>query len=192
MKECIIDNNITIPSDNQSAIIGQPRKSPLNLIATFVTSHLAAIIIFLLFVHTSVWANQLDSPPFQPLAKSIAVVSLVGNQAFGIFLGSSPAFTRHSDIIQCLFEQLDFRWGRTVQVVSQRNALAVDHHHPLRALASFGWTDAFALFCGSKAAVDKCLRPVQLSSLVEFSQKCPPSINPDILFLPQFQPAPTG
>jgi hypothetical protein len=36
-------------------------------------------------------------------------------------------------------------------VVSQRNTLAVDHHHPLRALAPFGWADAFApFFAGAK------------------------------------------
>jgi hypothetical protein len=36
-------------------------------------------------------------------------------------------------------------------VVSQRNTFAVDHHHPLRSLAAFGLSDAFApFFAGAK------------------------------------------
>jgi len=151
MKERVIHHNITIPSDNQSATISQPGKSPLNLIATSITPHLAAIIILLLLVVASVRANQLNTPPLQSLTKFIAIVSLVGNQAFRIFSGSASIFARHSDSIQRFFEQLDFRGGRRVQVVSQRNTFAVDHHHPLRAFAPFGWADAFApFFAGAK------------------------------------------
>jgi len=151
MKERIINDNITIPSDNESATISQPGKSPLDLITTSITPHFAAIIVFLLFVVAPVRANHIDTPLFQSLTKPIAIISLVGNQAFGIFSGSASTFARHSDIIQRLFEQLDFRRGRRVQVVSQRNTLAVDHHHPLRALAPFGWADTFApFFAGAK------------------------------------------
>ena len=151
MKERIIHDNITIPADNQSAIIAKPRKSPLDLIATFISPHFAAIVVLLLLVHASVRANHINAPPFQSLAKSVTVVSLVGNQTFWIFSGSPPAFSRHSNIVQRLFEQLDFRRGRTVQVVSQRNTFAVDHHHPLRALAPLGWADTLApFFAGAK------------------------------------------
>ena len=151
MKERVIHDNITVPADNQSAIIAQPGESPLDFIASFITSHFAAIIIFLLFVHASVWADHIDASRFQSLAKTIAVIALVGNETFWIFSGPSPAITRHGNIVQRLFEQLDFRRGRTVQVVCQRNTLAVDHHHPLRALAPFGWADALApFFAGAK------------------------------------------
>jgi hypothetical protein len=54
-------------------------------------------------------------------------------------------------------------------VVSQRNTLAVDHHHPLRALAPFGWADAFApFFAGAKLpsanASDQSIWPFASSS----------------------------
>jgi hypothetical protein len=151
MKERVINDNITIPADNQSAIIAYPGKSPLNFIATSITPHFAAIVILLLLIHFSVRANHINASRLQSLTKAITVVSLVGNQSFGIFSRSSPSFTPDRDIVQRFFEQFDFRRGRTVQVVSQRNTLAVDHHHPLRALASFGWSDAFApFFAGAK------------------------------------------
>jgi len=151
MKERIIHGDITVPADNQSAIIAQPGKSPLNLIATFVPPHLATIIIFLPLVVASVRANQVNTPLPQSLTKAIAIVALVGDQPLWVFPRTSPAFARHRDIVQRLFEQLDFRRGRRVQVVSQRNTLAVDHHHPLRSLAAFGLSDALApFFAGAK------------------------------------------
>jgi hypothetical protein len=36
--------------------------------------------------------------------------------------------------------------GRRVKLLSQRNTLAVDHHHPLRALAPLGFSDSRAPF----------------------------------------------
>jgi len=109
MKERIIDDNITIPSDNQSAIIAQLRKSPLNLIATFITPHLAAIIVFLLLVVAPVRANQLNTFVTQAFAKPITIVSLVGNQPLRFFPRTALSFTRPRDIVQRFFEQLDLR-----------------------------------------------------------------------------------
>jgi len=40
----------------------------------------------------------------------------------------------------------DFRRGCRVKVVSQRNTLAVDHHHPLRSFAPLGFSDSRAPF----------------------------------------------
>jgi hypothetical protein len=169
MKERVINNYITIPADNQSSIISQPGKSPLDFITSPIPSHLATIIIFLFFVHASIGANHINAPLFQSLAKHVAIVTLVGNETFGIFSGSSPTFTWHGDIVQRFFEQFDFRRGRTVQVVSQRNTLAVDHHHPLRALAPFGWADALTpFFAGAKLpsanASDQSIWPLASSS----------------------------
>jgi hypothetical protein len=169
MKERVIHGNITIPADNQPAIIAQPRKSSLNFITTLIPPHLASIVVLLLLIVAPVRANHIDTPLFQSFTKPVTIVSLVGNQAFGIFSWSASTFARHSDIVQSLFEQLDFRRGRRVQVVSQRNTLAVDHHHPLRALAPFGWADAFApFFAGAKEpsanASDQSIWPFASSS----------------------------
>jgi hypothetical protein len=171
MKERIINDNITIPADNQSAIITQPRKSLLNFITAFIPPHFASIVIFMLLVIASVRANHIDTPLFQLVTKPVTVVSLVGNQAFGIFsfYRSATTFARHSNFVQRFFEQLDFRRGRTVQVISRRNTLAVDHHYPLCALAPFGWADAFApFFAGAKLpsinASDQPIWPLASSS----------------------------
>jgi|WetSurMetagenome_2_1015567.scaffolds.fasta_scaffold110847_3 hypothetical protein len=146
MKERIINNNIMIPADNKATEITQPRKRSLNLIPAFISSHFASIIIFLSLVVAPVRANQFDASFRQTLTKRVTIITLVGNKTPGIFSRSASAFTMYRDIIQRFFQQRTLVRGRRVQVVSQRNTLAVDHHHPLRSLAAFGLSDALPPF----------------------------------------------
>jgi hypothetical protein len=151
MKESIIHGNITVPADDKSAIISQPRKSPLDLIATLISPQFASIIILASLVISAVWTNQFNASVGQTLPQRVAVIAHVGNQSLWLFSRSASAFSRHSHIIQCFFEERDLVRGRRIQVVSQRNTLAVDHHHPLRSLAAFGLSDALApFFAGAK------------------------------------------
>ena len=151
MKECIIHSNITIPADNQSAIISEPRESTLNFPTTFITSQLSAIVVFLLLVVAAVRANQFDTTCLQFPSQRVTVISFVSNQSLRFFSRTTSTFAWYSNVIQRFFKELDLRRGRRVQVVSKRNTLAVDHHHPLRALAPLGLTDAFTpFFAGAK------------------------------------------
>jgi hypothetical protein len=151
MKERIINNNITIPADNQPAAIAEPGESSFHLPTSFISSQLAAITVLLLFVITAIRADQLNAAMVQSSSKWVAVIALVGDQTLGFFPRSATTFSGHIDIFQRFFEQRRFRWGRRVQVVSHRNTFAVDHHHPLRALAPLGRPDAFApFFAGAK------------------------------------------
>jgi len=151
MKECTIHSNITIPANHQSAIISEPGKSSLNFPTAFITSQLSAIMVFLLFVIAPVRANQFDTTCLKSLAQRVTVIPLVGNQSLRFFSWTTSTFAWHSNIIQRFFEEFDLRRGRRVQVVSKRNTLAVDHHHPLRTFAPLGLTDAFApFFAGAK------------------------------------------
>jgi hypothetical protein len=151
MKECIIHGNITVPSDNQSAIISEPGKSTLNFPTAFIASQLSTIMVFLLFVVAPIWANQFNTTCLELPSQRVTVITLVSNQTLWIFARPASSFSRHSNVIQRFFEELDLRRGRRVQVVSKRNTLAVDHHHPLRALAPLGLTNAFTpFFAGAK------------------------------------------
>jgi hypothetical protein len=151
MKESIIHSNITVPANHQSAIISEPRESSLNFPTAFITSQLSAIMVFLLFVVAPVRANQFNTTCLELPSQRVTVISFVGNQSLRLFSRTTSTFAWHSNVIQRFFEELDLRRGRRVQVVSKRNTLAVDHHHPLRALAPLGLTDAFApFFAGAK------------------------------------------
>jgi hypothetical protein len=151
MKECVIHSNIPIPADHQSAIISEPRESSLNFPTAFITSQLSAIMVFLLFVVAAVRANQFNTTCLEFLSQRVTVISFVGDQSLRFFSWTASAFAWHSNVIYRFFEELDLRRGRRVQVVSKRNTLAVDHHHPLRTLAPLGLTDAFTpFFAGAK------------------------------------------
>jgi hypothetical protein len=148
MKECIIHSNIAIPTNHQSAIISEPSENSLNLPTAFITSQLTAIMVFLLLVVAPVWANQFNTTCLKPPSQWVTVIALVSNQTLWFLARPTSG---HSNVIYRFFEELDLRRGRRAQVVSKRNTLAVDHHHPLRTLAPLGLTDAFApFFAGAK------------------------------------------
>jgi len=151
MKKRIIYNNITIPADHQSAIIAQPGECTFHFPPTFISSQLAAIMIFLLFVVVPVRADQFNTARLQSSSQRITVIGLVGNQPIGFLARSASTFSGDRNVVYRLFEEFDLRRRRRVQVVSQRNTLAVDHHHPLRSFAPFGFSDALApFFAGAK------------------------------------------
>ena len=151
MKECIIHSNIAVPANHQSAIISEPGESSLNFPTAFITSQLSAIMVFLLLVVAPVRANQFNTTCLKPPSQWVTVIALVSNQTLWFLARPTSSFSGHSNVIYRFFEELDLRRGRRVQVVSKRNTLAVDHHHPLRALAPLGLTDAFApFFAGAK------------------------------------------
>ena len=133
-------------SNNQTPIVLKPGKESLNFPTTFITPQLASIMILLLLIVAPIRANQLNTSRSQTLSERVAVVTFVSNQSFRSLSRTTSAFAWHSDVVQRLFEEFDFARERRVQVVSKRNTLAVDHHHPLRALAPFGLADAFTPF----------------------------------------------
>src|SRR5208283_151560 len=59
---------------------------------------------------------------------------------------TAPTTVRDADRGERGFREFDFRRGGRSQVVSQRNTLAIDHHHPLCTLAPLGFADASAPF----------------------------------------------
>lgn len=140
-----------IPSNNKPSKISSPRKSPLNFIAAIITPYLASIIIFLPLVIAPVRANQFNTFVSQTFTQSVTVIVPVGNQSPRFFSRSAAGFAWHSDIVQRFFEEHNFVQGRRVQVASQRNTFAVDHHHPICSLAAFGLSNALApFFAGAK------------------------------------------
>jgi hypothetical protein len=151
MEESLIDHNVTVPAHDQAARIAQPRERSLYFIATLIPPHFASIVIFTFLVIAAIGTNQLDPAFGQSFPQRIAVIASVSDESIRIFPRPTAAFARYSNAFDRSFQERYFRRGRTVQVVSQRNTLAVDHHHPLRALAPLGLADAVApFFAGAK------------------------------------------
>jgi len=146
MKERTVNHNMAVPADHQAAVVAKPGEGAFHLPTPPVSPQFAAVLRFAFSPFPAMRADQLNPAPLQPFPQRVAVVPLVGDEPLRIFPRPPATLPRHRDLIERLFQERHFRRTGRVQVVSQRNTLAVDHHHPLRALAAFGRADAGAPF----------------------------------------------
>src|SRR5882672_12230522 len=147
MKKSFIDCDRAVVANDQSAEVAEPGEGAFYLPAASVTAQRSAVLRARLASIPAMRGDQFDASRRQSLAQRIAVIGAIRNHSLR-FLACSPAATSpsHVDRGQCLFREPDFvRRGR-VKLLSQRNTLAVDHHHPLRALAPLGFSDFRAPF----------------------------------------------
>ena len=82
--------------------------------------------------------NKINFQLFTPLAKRIAVVSFIAYQARRALFWTTTTFAGNLYRFKRLFRELDLRGRCRGKGASNRNTLAVDHHHPLRSFAPFG------------------------------------------------------
>jgi len=151
MKKCAINNNTTIPPHDEATAVADPREGTFNCPPSLVTAQFSAVLILFFLVVISIRANQFNAAFGQSFPQWIAVISFVGYQTLWFLFRAARPFTRNGNLIQRFFKERDFAGARRRQVVPQRNSLAVDHHHPLRALAPLGWPNARApFFAGAK------------------------------------------
>jgi hypothetical protein len=151
MKERLIHREMMLPAHDQAAKIATPSESALNFPPALVAPQLAAILQWRLHSVPAMGANQLNAPHGQPLPQGIRVASFVIDDPLRVLAWPPGAMAGHSNGVQGRLQQGHFGRGRRVQEVSQRNTLAVDHHHPLRTLATFRLPDARPpFFAGAK------------------------------------------
>ena len=146
MKERAVNDNTMFISHDETTVIAEPSEGALNFPATPVTTQLSTVLVFLFLVILAVWADELDTALEQAFPQWIAVISFVSNNPFGFLFGTTTSRTRNCYLAYRRFKELRLARARRVQVEPQRNSLAVDHHHPLRAFAALGLSDARAPF----------------------------------------------
>ena len=146
MKERTINRYVPVPSHYKATEVTKPREGAFNLPSSPVPAKSSAILSRLLDPVLLMRTNQFDSSGCQLFPQRVVVICFVSDQPLRIPARNTVAIRWHLDGIQRLFDERDLVGARRVQVVSQRNTFAVDHHHPLRSLAAFGLSDAFAPF----------------------------------------------
>src|SRR5215472_9096145 len=152
MKERTIHFEAALIPHHQAAEVAQPGERPLHLPPPPVAAQLPTVLQRRPLAVAPVRADQLDAPPRpQPLPQPVAVIALVADQPLQL-RRSPPAVRRpHVDVVQRPLEQRHLRRAGRVEVACQRNALAIDHHHPLRTLAFLGLAHPVApFFAGAK------------------------------------------
>jgi len=147
MKKGFVDGNRAVVAHDQAAIVAEPSEGAFDFPATAVTAQCSAILRARLAAIPTMRRNQLNASRRQLQAQRIAVKGAIGNHTLHVLTGASAMmWPTHADRRERFFREPDLVRGRRVKLLSQRNTLAVDHHHPLRALAPLGFSDFRAPF----------------------------------------------
>jgi hypothetical protein len=128
--------DVMLPSNQHATVIAQPRDRSLHDPPMFVPSQLAAVVVPPSAVVASIRTNQLRSTLAHPLPQRIRIISTIRHQPLRLA----------GNLVQRRFQQGYFRRGGRLRSDRQRNSLAVCHHHKLRTLSAFGFSDAIAPF----------------------------------------------
>ena len=119
----------------------QPGERAFDDPPTPITAQVTAIVVAAAEVPIPVRDDRGHAAPVQTLAQRIAVVATVSNQPVRLLPRPTAVAPRDADGVQRGVHERDF--GRTGRgdMNSERNTLAVDHHHPLRTLSAGGFAD---------------------------------------------------
>jgi hypothetical protein len=90
--------------------------------------------------------DQFNTVFQQPFAKRITVVPFIGYDADRIFPRPTTTFSRHSNLLNGGFQPFYFTWPGRIEISTDKDSLAIDHHHPLCPLSAFGFSNAWAPF----------------------------------------------
>lgn len=166
MKESAVKSDEMFAPHEKSLEAPDPSQGSLNLPSLSVAPHGPSI--FFEEVSDSILPggnDRLYSSQMHRNAKDCAVVGLIGDHSFGPFTRPSWPQPGHFDSLNQRQIQLYFCGRCGGKLASQRNTIAVDHHHPLRSLTTFGLTGTLALFSagdklpGTKTSFQTSRRP---------------------------------
>jgi len=133
-------------TDQQPTEAAEPREGPLDDPAMPIASQPPPIFKRARGAVRSIGGNKNDPPSSEPLSQGVTVVAAVADQAAGLAPRRAASDARHPNRVQRRLDERDFRRGGRGDMYSHRNTLAVDHHHPLRALAPLRCPDVGAPF----------------------------------------------
>ncbi len=137
-------------TNQQSAELTQPRVGALDDPASFVSPEFPSVLVISFLIVFPVRNDEVDTALGQPLAQRIGVISAVGDHTFRLLPGAAFG-ARDFDFGERGFRKRNFSRRGTFKPNSQRKTATVDQYHPLRALATLGFTDGGApFFAGAK------------------------------------------
>jgi hypothetical protein len=153
MEEAQIYSKQALVADHQSAEIAQPGESPFDFPPMLVALRHFGRLFPAIFPVSPVRHQQANPFACQSGSQPIRIISFISDEPLGPAAGTTPTGPGNFNGFQGFFCQLYFCGRCRGNGASQRNTLAVDHHHPLRALPPPGFTDSGApFFAGAKLA----------------------------------------
>lgn len=141
-KSCV-HHDVAFISDHNSAEIVKPADRAFDFPPAHVSSELSPILPLRLFAIAPMWADKFYTALLESITKFIAVRSPVINKPFWLLL-------RQDNFIDGLLYKRDLMWRGSFGKNSERNTLAICHHHKLCSLATLGFADLSSPFFAGK------------------------------------------
>jgi len=192
VEEALVEKEEPIVADEETAKVAQVSEGALDFPALAIAPQRASVL-----KDNSTAApmrtDQLNSTGRQALTEALGVVSPITNEPLWAGAGTTCPRTGHLHCPQGFFGKGDLRGRGAKESTSQRNTLAVCHHHPLRTFATFGFTHAEPPFLAA-AKLPSINTSLQLSFPCSsfLTEKETPQSQPHLFLFPIAQPPPAG
>ena len=137
-------------ANEESAELTEPGVGAFDDPSPLVATEFASVFVSAKLAVLAVGDDEVDASLLQSLSQRVGVISTVGDHPFR--LRSRPSFGAGDfDLGERGFRKCNFCRRGTFEPNSQRKTATVDQYHPLRALATLGFTDCGApFFAGAK------------------------------------------
>ena len=137
-------------TNQQAAELSEPSIGSLHNPAAKIAPQFASVFVSPFLVVVPVRHNQFDAALLQSPTQRVGIITAIGNHALGL-LPWAAFRTWNADFAERGLRKRNFTRRGTFQPNSQRKTLTVDQYHPLRSLATLGFTDCGApFFAGAK------------------------------------------
>jgi hypothetical protein len=142
LEECEEVFGVVFPAGDEAAEVVQPGEKAFHFPAFAIATHSSLVIPSRSLSACSVRGKK-DYFLFQELLpEPVTVVSLVGDQAIGLFLKKA--------LLQGRIDQSHFRGRSSLCVDGDRKTMSVSNRHDFAALAPLGFTNASAPFLAAE------------------------------------------
>ncbi len=178
-------------ANEESAELTEPGVGAFDDPSPLVATEFAPVFVSAKLAVLAVGDDEADASLLQPLSQRVGVISAVGDHPFR--LRSRPSFGAGDfDLGERGFRKRNFCRRGTFEPNSQRKTATVDQYHPLRALATLGFTDCGAPFFAGVKLPSRNASSHFTNPSPSGAQQRSPCVEPHILLFPLLQPAPAG
>ncbi len=146
MDESLKDGKDTVVAHLDTAEVLQPGIGALDFPTLAITTQLALVLESAIADVPSIGDNQLRATLFEPCSQSIGVIASIGNDSAQMRAGTSTSNAGNLHLLERALREPTFGNLSGRKLHSDRNTLAVDHHHALRTFPATCFADCRAPF----------------------------------------------
>ena len=148
--------NMSIISDHQSLIISNPGKCSLHFPPIPIPSKFSAVLFRLFLSIRTMRTDKINTIRLKTISQRIAICSFIINKTFYLLSRTTTTCARNPYLFKRFFNEFDLCRRCGVQMICKRYSFTIHHHHPLRTLSPFGFSNAEPPFlAGAKLPSEK-------------------------------------